>query len=360
MTIIPDIPTPSVSIPTYVGNHQSATTSSGVDVYAPLVALAYSYALLTIDGGVAAAGKRVTVECGDDSVTVTLNDRGAAELSLLPFIRAAVLANGALEAPLYMDAGKMSTPSPYRGLMSVGVTDFDGNRVGLPVWYIFGNFSPALRHPMDYYYDFDPYGETYCPIDIATNYAVNGEPLSDFDRAWVDVNQLVSEQPTGDFVMVIPTAHYNGNDAYSLDNRNFHFRYDCRTTNVIKLRWLDTNGGINSRKFTKTDRSRGAAAANQWQRQHAFKEVDEFYDRGSDTWADISATETLKIGDDGIAIRQFDWLKSLVSSPAVEAKFGNTWTRVQVSESSMTCDERRSVFSMSLTLVLPVDDVQQF
>ena len=68
-TTIADAP---MAIPTEVANAQSATLANGVVVTAPVVACAYSWALLMFNGSSANAGAKITINYESVSITVTL------------------------------------------------------------------------------------------------------------------------------------------------------------------------------------------------------------------------------------------------------------------------------------------------
>ena len=340
-------------------NSQSQILPDGVVASAPLVALAYSYAVLEFEGNSTHSGNDITVECGNNSIVVTLDTNGKASLSLLPFIREAVLVAGTLDNPLYCDNTAEVQDNGFRGYIDVSMTEEGQNAMSMRVYYIYGNYAPKGQMVTDLYFDYDASGETWVNVDDAANYTAAGVPQS-FEGNWCDINKIVESEPTGDFVMPLLVAWYYGKDDIQFANINYHFRYDCREGNVLKVRWLDTDGNINTRKFTIAAHSHGVASSGSWQRLHNVKEIVDGYYYGKDEWNELTASESITIGDDGIPVTHYNWLKTLGSSACVEALIGGVWTRVNLGDATIECDPRKSVFTATITLVLPTDDVQQF
>ena len=348
-----------MELPYAIHNEQSITLASGVSVSAPRVALAYSNAVLALTGDSTHEGSSITVECNGNSVTVTLDSEGSAQVSLLPFIRNMVVGALVLDNPLYCEEGAVWSQNNFRGFVDVLIREAGQTPLTMRVWYIFGNYAPKGEMVTDLYFDYDANGETWCNVDAASHYSAQGIP-ADFEDNWCNINEIVESEPSGDFSMPIGVAWYYGGDDIQFSIVNYHFRYDCRSENVLKVRWLDTNGNINTRKFTISGRSHGASVGDTWQRPHATKEIIMGYDRGKDEWANMSANETINIGDDCIPMTHYDWLKTIASSAIVEAYIGGVWTRCNLGGASVECDPRKSQLSVSLTLVVPTDDVQQF
>lgn len=340
-------------------NSQSQVLGDNVVAKAPLVALAYSYAVLTFEGSAVQEGNKIEVECNGQSIVVTLNQYGYAEMSLLPFIRNAVVDSGTLENPLYCDELADMQKNGCRGYIQLSITETGREPVSMTVHYIFGNYAPKGEMVTDLYFDYDANGGTWVNVDDVSNYTAAGVPTS-FEENWCDINKIVEDEPTGDFVMPLLVAWYYGKDDIQFDTINYHFRYDCRVDDVLKVRWLDTNGNINVRKFSIAGRSHGASFSASWKILHSIKEIVDGYDRGRDEWAELQANETITIGDDNIPITHFDWLKSLSSTPVVEAYIGGVWVRCNIGDTSLECDPRKASFSATVTLILPTDDVQQF
>ena len=348
-----------MAMPYTVANLQTQILADGVVASAPLVALAYSFAVLSFEGNATHAGNTIAVECGGQSITITLDSDGTATMSLLPFIRAMILGAIVLDNPLYCDEGATFQQNNFRGYIDVSITETGQLPMTLRIHYIFGNYSPKGEEVADLWMDYDPNGSTWVNVDAAANYDANGVPVN-FEDNWCKVNDIIEDDPGGDFVLPLEVAWYYGKDDIVFNTINYHFHYDCRVANMLKLRWLDTNGNINTKKFTLAGRSHGGATTNTWQRPHPVKEISLGYDCGLDEWSNITANETITIGDDALPIQQYDWLKTLASSAVVEAFMGNVWVRVNVADASMQCDPRKASFSVTLTLKMPTDDVQQF
>lgn len=345
--------------PFNVPNSQGQTLISGVIATAPLVALAYSYAVLTFEGSARHAGNRITIECNGNSITIVLDRYGQGEVSLVPFIRDAVLNSGVISNPLYCNSSSETTTNGFRGAIDVNITEDGRDPVTISVNYIYGNYSPQGQLVTDLYFDYDANGDTWVNVDDVANYDASGNPIT-FEDNWANINELVEAEPSGDFVMPLMVAWYYGKDNIQFANINYHFRYDCRVDNMAKVRWLDTNGNINTRKFVVAGRSSGASVGSTWQRQHSTKEIVDGYDRGKDLWAQLQANETITLGDDNIPTTHYNWLKTLSCSPCVELFANGAWTRVNLGDVEIECDPRKASFSATISLVLPADDVQQF
>ena len=69
---------PPNSEPYSKANNQSQILLDGVVATAPLVALAYSYAVLEFDGNSTHSGNKITVECDGNNIVVTLDSNGKA------------------------------------------------------------------------------------------------------------------------------------------------------------------------------------------------------------------------------------------------------------------------------------------
>ena len=340
-------------------NNQSQILGSGVVATAPLVALAYSYAVLEFEGNSTHAGNNIAAACNGHTITITLNTDGEASLSLVPFIREAVTLNNTLDNPLYCDSSATTQDNGFRGYIDVTITETSQTPMTMRIYYIFGNYAPKGEMVTDLYFDYDPDGETWCNVDDVVNYNASGVPTN-FEENWCDINKIVESVPDGDFVMPLMVAWYYGKDNIQFSNINYHFRYDCRVNNMLKVRWLDQNGNINVRKFVKAGRANGVASSNSWVRPHSFKEIVDDYYFGKDEWFNLTASESVTIGDDNIPMTHYDWLKTLGASACVEALLDGVWTRVNLGDAKIECDPRKATFSVTLTLSLPTDDVQQF
>ena len=350
---------PPNSEPYSKANNQSQILLDGVVATAPLVALAYSYAVLEFDGNSTHSGNKITVECDGNSIVVTLDSNGKASLSLLPFIRNDVQNKGVLDNPLYCDDDADVQENGFRGYIDMAITEDGREPVAMRIHYIFGNYAPRGEMVTDLYFDYDANGGTWVNVDDASNYTAAGVPTN-FEDNWCDINKVVESEPSGDFYVPMMVAWYYGKDDIQFSTINYHFRYDCRVDNVLKVRWLDTDGNINTRKFTIASNSHGVASSGSWQRPHNAKEIVDGYYFGKDEWSELTASESITIGDDGIPVTHYNWLKTLGSSACVEALIGDVWTRVNLGDATIECDPRKAVFTATITLVLPTDDVQQF
>ena len=354
--------TSPMNVPYNVPNEQSQILHDGVIASAPLVALAYSYATMTFEGNATHGGNRIDVQVDETVITLTLDYYGQAEISLLPFIRQAVLESGALDNPLYCESEAIFQQNYFRGGIDVIITEDAQTPVTMHVDYIFGNYPPKGQPVENIYLDYD-----YCDSCIslpparcpATNYNANGAPIN-FDDNWCDINKIVEDEPTGNFILPLDVAWYYGKDSILFSRVNYHFRYDCRTENVMKVRWLDTNGNINTRKFTLAGISNGAAVGETWRIPHATKEISLGYDRGKDEWATITPQATITLGDDAIPIEHYEWLKSLASTEIIEVLKDGVWQRCNITGNAIECDPRKSTFTITLALSVPTDDGQQF
>lgn len=347
------------ALPFDIPNLQTQILPDGVVASAPLVALAYSYATLLFEGNATHSGKRVTIECGGNSLSIVLDSDGCGSISLLPFIRSDVFGSGALDNPLYCESGADFQQNNFRGYIDLAITEEQQLPISLRVHYVFGNYAPKGELVEDVWMDYDANGNTWVNVDAASHYNANGMPV-DFEDNWCNINDIIEEEPYGDFVLPLDVAWFYGKDNIQFRTVNYHFHYDCRIGNVLKVRWLDNNGNINTRKFTVGSRTHGASVGSTWQRPHNDKEIILGYDRGKDQWNEYTPTETITIGDDCIPTVQYNWLKSIASSAVVEALMDGVWVRCNINGASIECNPKKEQFSATLTLVLPTDDVQQF
>ena len=293
------------------------------------------------------------------SITVTLDAAGKGEMSLVPFIRDKVMGSGFLNSPLYCEYRASFSRNKCRGYIDLSFTVPNEDPATKRVYYVFGNYAPKVVPVTDVYRDFINGSETWLNIDAAIHYASDGTPTT-FDYNWCDVKEILRSQPSGDFYTDCNVAWFYGYDYIRFTSVRYHFRYDCRTDNMVKLRWLDADGNINCRKFVKAGRNHTASASSTWQRPHNKKTIDSGYDFGRDEWSSLALNDTMSVGDDNIPIVHYDWVKTIVGSAAVEAYIDSAWKRVSIGDATMECDPRKSQFSVTLSLILPTDDVQQF
>ncbi len=340
------------SLPYSLTNSQTMVLESGAVVTLPMVAVAYSHAMLRVDSGQANA--KLTITCNGVSVVLTLDDDGNGSLSLTPFIRSAVYGNHTLNNPL-LTSGSVCN-NGWRGSMVVIITEAGEIPKAVSVSYIFGNYSPRGERVTDLYFDYDPNGETWVNFDNVDNYQ-GGQPTN-FTANWCNINDILEDEPSGDFTITLPTAWYYGNEIW-MTGVNYHFRYDCRSERVLKVRWLDTNGNINERKFTKAATQHSASSASVWHIPHDEKAISDGYYFGRDEWRNRQSSDVIVVGDDCIPITHFDWLKTIVSAPVAEVFVDGIWVKCDIADTNIECDHRKQIFSITLNLVMPTDDIQQ-
>lgn len=339
-------------------NQQYTGNADGVNISAPLVAVANSLAALTITGGDAQAGATAIVTDGTHTLRVTLDNDGAAVVSLLPFIRAAVASR--MDFPLLYGSRSLAE-STMRSSLTVTVTVGDTDAVALTIYTLYGDCPPRER-VTDIYRDYDAGGDTVVGADLVSNYDVSHAPTERFIDSNIVLNKYLQPQPTEDVTIDLDVASFYG-EQIVFSTVRYHLRYDCREEGVVRLRWLDALGALNTRKFTIGGRSTSAATAQSYRRPHDYKRVTRYnqaYYFGRDEWAVIDTAETLTIGDDAIPTEQFSWLQSLATSAAVEMLVGDVWTRVNIADASVECDPRRATFSATFSLIVPTFETQQF
>ena len=362
-------------------NKKSVTLNDGVVVTYPKVALAYSFGVIDFAGTALHAGKLHTVICNGVSVGVILDKYGKGSLSLLPFICQAVINAGAMTDPLGFDSGEDEpTPNKMRGLLSEikilvqGATSAGDSDVNVDktimAYYIFGDYAPTTP-PTEYWRTYDSENDTPMNYDDdgyytynALNPELSGVPisLSDFQSNWARVVDVRGTEPTGDFTIVRTVAQFFGKDEVFRDV-TWHFAYDCRTENIVKVRWLDHEGNINQRKFTVGGISQGGAVGDSWNVPHNTKELVNNYDvywHGADLWQRITPQSSITLGDDAIPMNQYTWLKELATAVCVQVLVDNVWHRANITGGSIDADPRKSTFNMSFSLNIPTYEVQDF
>lgn len=357
-------------------NQTSETLTNGVTVYVPIVALAYSYAVMFFRGSALNAGKQHKIICGDISLWVTLDEYGRAEVSLLPFIRQDVLDNDAMADPLaFRSAGFTNAPNKLRGQLTIDVLkegettagDNDENiDVTLQPFYIFGDYSP-LTPKTDYWRTYDSDHSTPMNYDAETIYdSATGVPtsLADFMSNWQRVKDVKGGRtPNESFTMVKAVCCYNGGTMRT-QNVTWHYYFDCREDNVLAVRWLDHEGNINQRKFTIGARSQSGAIGQTWNVPHTTKVItsslNDAYWHGADQWQQVTPQATITLGDDAIPIEQYDWLVDLATTVAVQVRIDDVWQRCNITGASVEADPRKKTFNISFSLTVPTYEAQQF
>lgn len=139
---------------------------------------------------------------------------------------------------------------------------------------------------------------------------------------------------------------------------------DCRTQNVIFLRWVDCFGLAHYRKFTKGERTQVSSTESEYQKEpinrHYGIDRTDYIDEGARKWQNKIIAETLAFGDDAIALEHYDDVSSILGACVVELNHGGEmWERVNVSDISLSVDERRHVFDFNANIILtPKNSVQ--
>ena len=135
------------------------------------------------------------------------------------------------------------------------------------------------------------------------------------------------------------------------------------------VKWLDAEGGINTRRLTFASQSEGGATGTSYTRYHWTKEKSsqgDGYWCGTDKWATRTASKQITLGDDNISNDQFSWIASLVQSSCIEvfaetSKGVSIWQRANITDTSVTKDPRKPIFSLTIKLDLaPLYEPQQF
>lgn len=336
---------------TYTNN--TMTMFSGGRVYHPFIAVGSAN---TIELSNCTAGTKRTITVGGNSVTVTIGSDGRAIVSLMPFIRNDMQSRDVQGLPFIRS---------WRGVLSVGISDADASTVAttLTIYYIYGYFHAANVMSGDVWLTYNSADGDYnvVGVDWADHYT-NGVPndLSSF-RAIANDPDDWQTPPTEGSVITFGVQQVAATQIFT-GNKRYHFTLDCRTDNIVQLRWIDGDGFPNTRKFAWGGEQRGAAVSDAYRiphNNHAFAN-NNTYDFGRDEWAAIEPQRTLTIGDDAIPQNQWEWLNGLIVSQCVEMLEGGVWRRVNITSPAMERDPRRGTFNFSITLAAFADDAQQF
>lgn len=336
-------------------NNTNTTTLTAGELTTPIVALAFSYAMATFAN--CTAGAKIKLSCNSKSIDVVINSNGTANVSLLPFIKDDMAAR--LERPI----GNIST-NFMRGQLSIAVSneDSDTTDVTVAVFYIYGDCAPRAVYATEQWCDLNSDSDNYSPfyLDLATNYT-NGVPntLAAFQNCWAN-GSTITPFYNG---MVYTCIRFYG-DKIVQDNITFNVNTDCRTMPYIRrVRWIDSNGNLHCRKLVFAEEAEGGTVGDSYQRPHDVKAIANGsgnYDRGSDTWANITATRQVTLGDESIPIERYDDLKELATSPIVEMYEQGAWTRCNVTGFTVERDPRKASFNLTVTLQAPTYTVQEF
>ena len=327
------------------------TMISGGMVFHPLIAVGSTN---TIELSNCVAGTKRTISVGGNSITVTIGSDGRAVVSLMPFIRNDIKARDVQGTPFTRS---------WRGLLEVSVSDADASTIAttINIYYIFGFCRPTKELDGDIWLTFNSATDDYniVGIDWADHYT-DGVPnnLSAFRAIGLtDWENPPTEGSTLTFIVqqVAASQIFTG-------SKRYHFALDCRTDNIVQLRWIDGDGFPNTRKFAWGGEQRGAAVSDAYRiphNNHAFAN-NNTYDFGRDEWAAIEPQRTITIGDDAIPQNQWEWLKGLIASQCVEMLEDGVWCRVNIANPTMERDPRKDVFNFSITVAAFAGDAQQF
>ena len=354
-------------IGTIVENKRTINLVGNARCIVPCVALATSWAVLSITGAV--AGTSYTISCGGQAVKLTIGSDGTAKMLLTPFMTQAVAS--AYDCPLPTDGGSTKIENKWRGILLVSVAT-GSQSIDIDIPFIYGGANPN-RQVQDRYLDIIASGNmgSWTTLDFAQWFNSDGTLDAQYEQEFLannfNLNQLF-RLPQGDAVEQVNVAMFN-RGRITFAPMTLHLRYDCREEDTMLVKWLDGQGGINTRRFTFAGESEGGATDSTYNRFHWTKEKvteGDGYWAGLDKWAQRTATKQITIGDDGIPQDQFSWIASLVQSSCVEvfaetAKGDMIWQRCNVVDSALERDPRKDVFSATISLELaPLYQPQQF
>lgn len=355
-------------IGTIVNNSRTINLTGGCNCIVPKVALATSWAVLSITGAV--AGTSFTISCSGQAVKLTIGSDGTAKMSLTPFMMQAVA--GALDCPLPTDGGSTKAENKWRGILNLAVGS-GSQSTDIAVPFIYGGANPN-RQVQDRYIDYIAEGNlgTWQTLDLAEWFNADGTLNSNYQDDWlannINLNRYLSPAPTSDTIEDINVAMFNrGRIVFA--PMSIHLHYDCRDEKTMLVKWLDGQGGINVRRLVFAGESDGGKTDSSYTRHHWTKEkviVGDNYWAGLDKWSQRTATKQITLGDDNIPQDQFSWIASLVQSSCVEvwaetSKGDYLWQRCNVADSAVERDPRKGLFSVTITFELaPVYEPQQF
>ena len=303
-----------------------------------------------------AVNSKRTITVGTSSVTITIGSNGTADVSLMPFMRADMQSRAVQNSPF---------TTSWRGQLSVVISNADADTVAatLSIYYIYGFCHAAKAMDGDIWVTFNSADGDYniLAVDLESHYT-SGTPnsLSSFKDISSDPAEW-SNPPAENSVYPMAVQQVAASQIYT-GTKNYHFTLDCRTEDIVQLRWIDGNGYPSTRKFAWGGENVGASLSDTYRilhNDHAFIN-NNTYDFGKDEWATITPQRTLTVGDDSIPMNQWEWVKSLISSQCVEMFEGGVWRRVNISSPAMERDPRKGVFSVNITLTLFADSAQQF
>ena len=357
------------NIPSIVNNEQNISLGTGVTMRVPKVALATSWAVLSILG--ASSGDTYLVTCNLQAIRLTIGTDGTAKMSLQPFIQQAV--KNALDVPLPTDGSLPTAENKWRGILELNVSN-NGNEWTAFVPFIYGGANPSYQVTERWleYIDNGTYLGTWVTLDLAVWYnndgTLNTSYLNDWQNCNFNLNEWLQTPPTADSVEQVEVAMFNrGRIVFAPMNLNLH--YDCRDKDVRLVKWLDAEGRINTRLFTFASESEGGATGTTYNRHHWAKEKvmeGDAYWCGTDKWASRTATKQITLGDENIPQEQFSWIASLVQSACIEIYTESSegvmlWQRCNITDSNIERDPRKEKFNVTMTFDMPpIYEPQQF
>lgn len=357
------------NIGTIVDNSRTINLASGAKCVVPKVALATSWAVLEITN--ATAGANYTVTCNGQAIKITIGTTGKAKMSLQPFMRDA--ATISQELPLPTDGGSRTAVNKWRGILTL-VVSLGAQSTTIQVPAIYGGANPNIQVADRWidYIDNEELLGTWVTLDLAEWYNDDGTLNMGYQGDWLrnnfNLNEYLDNPPTGDSVEQFEVAMFN-RGRISFAPLDIHLRYQCRSENIMQVKWLDAEGNINTRLFTYAGVNEGASTDDSYNRFHWTKEklvVGDGYWAGADRWSQRKATKQITLGDDNIPNNQFSWLVSLVQSSCVEvwaetSHGAKIWQRCNIVDTAIERDPRKDTFSVTLAFELtPVYEPQQF
>ena len=339
-------------------NYTTTTLANGVVLTAPIIANA-SYCVLQFAGTTTNAGEVRHIKVGTNSITLTLDANGKGVVSLMPFMRADMETRSVLDHPMG------NTNNKWRGVLDLVVSEpnSESGEERLLIYYIFGDCPPRDDMVSEVWRTYNTATGDYnvLELDWADHYSSAGVPnsLDSFRSNLNDPALWVTPPSEANNTVNVAAQEVDSNiitRVNSGNNKIYHFDIDCRADGVVQLRWIDSGGNENTRKFTKGVETQSGAAGDSYTRPHDYRVINSHYYAGRDEWANITPTRTLNVGDDAIPIEQFDWLRGLVTSQAVEMLEDNVWVRCNLGDASVERDPKKGVFAFSIQLILPTPE----
>lgn len=330
-------------------NNDSTTLASGTILTHPIIAVG-AYCSLYFEGTALQAGEVRYITAGGATIKLELDRYGKGVVSLMPFMRMDAVANNMQNVPC--------ANNYWKGALTVDISEPNSSDIeeSLTIYYIMGDCPPRLTPVTDVWrtYNVDDDNYNAITIDWADHYT-SGVPdsLADFRGSWV--NSLLSP-PTNDNVKTYNVVQVCADKIFE-GSVNFHFTTDKRTDDVVLVRWIDGDGGINCRKFVIGGEKYSGASGTAYRRPHTERViVNSTYDYGTDEWQSMTPQRTITIGDDCIPNGQWSWLCGLATCQTIELYDGGVWKRCNITSNDMERDPRKASFSVSFTLSVPTSE----